>query len=225
LPAPVAKLTKKQILWLSGHKCEAHGHRYLDHYTCYVKEHDAEERVGFLDIESSNLNADYGIILTYCIKDSISGDILHDQISKEDIESSEAGKEDKRLMGTLLQDLAKFDKIVTYYGVRFDLPFIRTRAMVNGLDFLPYGALVHKDVYFAVKAKFKLSSSRLENACRVLLGKTNKTRIDSKNWAGAQRGDPQALEYVLKHNKFDVIDLEKLYHKVEGYGKPSANSI
>jgi len=76
-----------------------------------------------------------------------------------------------------------------------------------------------------VKAKFKLSSSRLENACRVLLGKTNKTRIDSKNWAGAQRGDPQALEYVLKHNKFDVIDLEKLYHKVEGYGKPSANSI
>ena len=225
MPAPIHQLKKQEILWLSGHKCEAHKHRYLDHYNCYLREQNIQERLGFLDIETSNLNADYGVILTYCIKDSQTGDILHCEISKEDIEISEPGKEDKRVVRQLIRDMGLFSKVVTYYGVRFDIPFIRTRAMVNKIPFLTYGTLTHKDVYFGVKAKFKLSSSRLENACRVLLGKTNKTRIDSKNWAGAQRGNPEAIAYVLKHNKYDVIDLEKLYYKVMDYAKPGANSI
>ena len=217
-------LTKQEILRFSQTMCE-HNHTLLEHTSCLEKAIGFRERIGFLDIEASNLDADFGIMLKYCIKDSISGEILHAEITKEDIETSEAGKEDKRVVKQCIEDMVKFDKIVTFYGVRFDIPFIRTRALVNKIPFLTYGALTHKDIYFSVRAKFKLSSNRLENACRVLLGKTNKTRINSKFWAGAQRGDPAALEYVLDHNKKDVIDLEKLYYKVEDFVRPIANSI
>ena len=223
--APVAKLTKKKITWLATHRCEAHGHTFLEHYNCYTKENVEEERIGFLDLETSNLNADYGMILTYCILDSRTDEILHGEITPEDIADSRPGREDTRVVKQLLKDLEKFDKVVTYYGARFDLPFLRTRAIVDKVPFLTYGALNHRDCWFTVRGKFKISSNRLENACRVILGKTRKTRITSQYWNGATRGEAECIAYVLQHNKYDVLDLRDLFYKIEDYARPNNNSI
>lgn len=210
-------------MWLATHRCPEHNHTYLSHYSCYKPEHS--ERIGFLDIEASNLDADFGIILSYCIKVENEDRIFEDVISKEDLDCSTAGDEDKRIVRQLVMDLNNFDKIVTYYGCRFDLPFIRTRALMCNVPFPHYGSLVHKDLYFVIKNKFKLSSNRLENACRVILDKTNKTRIESKFWRAAARGDEKSLAYVLDHNRKDVIDLETLYHEVINYSRQQNVSI
>ena len=211
---------------LAGGRCKAHRHTYLDHYGCYLKENQTRsETIGYFDIETSNLDADFGIILSYCILNDATNEILEGVITPEDIAQATPGQEDKVLVTKLVEDLQRFDKLVTFYGARFDIPYIRTRARVDGVTFPTWGTLKHKDIYFTVRGKFKLSSNRLENACRVILGKTRKTRVDAKHWRAGVRGEASGLAYILKHNRFDVQDLKRLYRAVIDYARPGANSI
>lgn len=219
---PVHRLKKNELVWLATHYCQ-HGHTFLEHYGCYIP--DEHERIGFLDIEASNLDADFGIILSYCIKDADSDCIYESVLTRNDIDRAAAGDEDKRVVRELIGDLGEFDRVVTYYGKRFDVPYIRTRALATGVEFPNYGSLIHTDLYFVVRHRFKMSSNRLENACRVLLGKTDKTRIEAKYWRAAARGDEQSLQYVLDHNRKDVLDLEKLYDKVVDFSRRTDTSI
>lgn len=222
---PIHRLKKAEIIWRATHTCR-HRHSYLDHPACYEQEHPDQTRRGFLDIEASNLSADFGIVLTWCIKKH-KGEIICDQITKKDIETARSGDEDKRVVSSLIQALGEFDEIVTFYGndYRFDVPFIRTRAIALGLDFPNYGTLRHIDIYPILKRKFRLSRNRQENAARVLLGSTEKTHIDPKYWRGGARGDQESLAYILDHNKKDVKDLERLYDRLIHYIKRQDTSI
>lgn len=220
---PIHNLSKTKLARMAKDTCEKHGHSYLEHYSCYQKEHPEEpEKIGFWDIEASGLVADYGQMLSWCIKDGQSNTIIQDWVTKEDVE---AGIEDTRIVQSCIDNLMEFDKIVTYYGSGFDFPFLRARALIDGLEFPEYGTLDHKDLYFLIRSKFKLSSRRLENACRQLLGATEKTRIDSKYWRAAVRGDAKSIAYIVEHNEYDVLDLEKLYNKTIKFHKVGANSI
>lgn len=225
MKAPIHRLKKAEIQKLSNGQCR-HAHSYLDHYNCYLTENPEEvERVGFFDLEASNLDADFGQMLSYCIKDSNSKEILGDIITKNDLVKNPPGQADKRIVRNCIRDLSKFDRIVTFYGARFDLPFLRTRAAVCGVDFPTYGSLSHKDLWFVIRGKYKLSSNRLQNACKVILGKTNKTHIEPKHWHGALQGNKKSLKYIYEHNCWDVLDLQDLYERVESFSRPSNNSI
>lgn len=97
MPAPVARMKKSEIIWLSRNKCR-HGHDYLSHYNCYIEENPDMARVGFLDIETSNFKANFGIMLTWCIKQK-DGSILEDAITEKDLKS---GNFDKLLLSLWL---------------------------------------------------------------------------------------------------------------------------
>jgi uncharacterized protein YprB with RNaseH-like and TPR domain len=221
---PIHHLTKKEIVYLAKHYCE-HGHSYLSHYSCYLKLPGKEPKVGFLDIETTNLSADFGIILSWCIKEAGKPVISNGVITKEEIEEAKAGDEDYEVVKSLLYNLSQYDKLITYYGKRFDVPFIRTRATSLGLEFPTYGTLDHIDLYDVVKRKFRLSSNRLEQACRILLGDTNKTKIEYKYWRAGARGEKSALAYILQHNRMDVVDLERLYNKTISFTRKNDTSI
>ena len=218
--APVSRLRKQDIVWLARHRCR-HYHSYLEHYSCYLEENPHRVRIGFFDIEASNLSASFGIMLSYCIKVGGKKEILHGVISKKDL----GGDLDKRIVEKCVKDLSTFDRVVTFYGKRFDFPFLRTRAVTLGVPFFNYGELIHEDVYFNIREKFKLHSNRLEQACRTLLGKTDKTHITPEYWIKALQGDKRSLDYILTHNKYDVKDLEKLYNKVYSFKMDSHSSI
>ena len=66
MSVPLHRLKKQELVWLATHRCR-HRHLYIEHYNCYLKEHPDREKIGFLDIESSNLDGDYGIMLSYWI--------------------------------------------------------------------------------------------------------------------------------------------------------------
>jgi uncharacterized protein YprB with RNaseH-like and TPR domain len=217
---PVWRLRKDEIVWLGTHRCR-HGNTYLEHYNCYLTENpNKKEKIGFLDIEASNLDANFGITLCYCIKEFGTGKIYQRLITKKEIEKDL----DKEVLKQFLRDIQHFDKVVTYYGTGFDLPFLRTRCLMNGLDFPEYGEKFHKDIYYLIRSKFKLNRNRQETACRALLGKTEKTRIEYKFWIKALRGDRKSLDYILDHCKKDVKDLEKLYKKVIRFNKETKRS-
>lgn len=218
--APVHRLNKADMIWLGTHKCK-HSHTYLEHYSCYLKECvEAQEKEGYLDIETTNLKASYGIMLCWCIYDA-NNNVMHEgRINKADLN----GTLDKRIVRELIECLKGFDRVYTYYGTKFDIPFARTRAIVHGLDFPIFRSVAHKDVYYIVRNKFCLHSNRLAVACEILLGETDKTRIDPGRWTRALMGDEEALNYILEHCRFDVLDLAKLHRKVEDFaGRPNSS--
>lgn len=222
---PLHRLKKTEIVWLSKNYCTAHRHTYLDHYSCYIKEKPNTERTATLDIETSNLKADYGIVLTYCIKPLGSDKILKGVITKDDITKGRHGDEDRRIVTDCITDMAKFDKVITYYGKRFDLPYLRARALHMGIDFPFFSTIKHIDVFDIVKHRFCMSRKSQEVACRFLLRHTDKTHFDGSIWRDAARGDIKALKMVLEHNIYDVQDLDKLYHKVIDFARRNDTSI
>lgn len=215
---PLARYRKAELLWMLEHKCK-HGELFVHHRDCYEAE-QRDLRVGFFDIETTHLKADFGIVLCWCCKEAGAHGKLHQSlITRKDMTREAPGFEDKRVVSEFVRLLPQFDKVVGFYSSRFDAPFMRARALQLGLEFPAFATLRHRDLYFTVRNRFALSSNRLENACRAMLGKTNKTRIEPAYWRAAGRGDPSALQYVLKHCKLDVEDLERLYNRVERYAR------
>jgi len=212
-------LKKSELQDYLTKRCK-HGHIYCEHPACYIKESGRETKIGYLDIETSNLKADFGVMLSYCIKEKGKSNILGRAITKKELENDL----DKDLVNECIQDMLKFDVVITYYGTRFDIPFIRSRALWWKLDFPIFGYLKHKDVYYMVRNKLCLSRNRLDNACR-LFGIEGKTHLDGTYWIKALTGDKKSLKYILDHNKADVEILEKLHEEIKDYVRNINRSI
>jgi uncharacterized protein YprB with RNaseH-like and TPR domain len=182
---------------------------------------DLIRRIGTLDIETSDFKADIGYMLSWCIKDY--GGVIHsDVITQKEVLN---GKFDKRITGSLLDKMADYDMLITYYGTGFDMPFIRTRGVINGFsNVLTIGDNIHFDLYYVIRNKFKIRRNSLKIATATLLGKTNKTDVDINVWKRARLGHKESLDYVMEHNEYDVIDTEKLYDLAVKYRrKPTAS--
>lgn len=205
--APLASLRKDELVYRATHRC-IHRHTYIEHPQCLPVD---RQRIGFLDIETFSLDADYGMILTWAIKTAGSDEIVTGAISARDIKRYKGGREDKRVVAELVAAMQKYDLLVTYYGSRFDVPYIRTRALVCGVEFPEFGVLQHHDLYYLAKYRLKLSRNSLDNVCRTVIGATEKTRVSGPVWREAARGNKKALAEILDHNRRDVRDTERVY--------------
>ena len=180
-----------------------------------------EYKIGYLDIEADGLKTDFATMLTWCIKEK-GGKITSGVIKKKELFSEI--DVDKRLMTDLAKELSKYKIIVTYFGTRYDLPFVRTKAMRYGLDILEYGGTYHWDMFYTVKSKMNLSRKSLDNACDYL-GIKGKTEIDKEAWRSAKYGNKAGLAEVLNHNEGDVVILEKLHEKLQPFRKWIRTSV
>lgn len=192
-----------------------HYHNGFSHQNCYNKKNklQVEEKIGFLDIETTGLKADYAYILTYCIKTQ-NGKLYKSTITKDDILS---GRYDKRLLKQLNKDIRRFDRVITQYGTRFDIPFIRSRCLYWGLSFPIFKEVKHTDIYFIAKAKLVLSSRRLGTICSFLGIPAKNHPIKPSIWFKCQYGNKNAINYVLTHNIEDVISLQRAWNKLHKY--------
>lgn len=181
-------------------------------------------KVGHLDIESSQLNASFGFIVSWAIKVDGEDTILGDRLQPRDFRQKDKLQTDKRVVMSLTDALKKFDVVTTYFGDYFDIPFIRSRCLKHDRPFLEYGSLVHVDVWKIVKRAMKLHSHRLE-AVASHLGVNSKTKLDPDTWSRGVMGDMDAIEEIWVHNREDVITLEKVYHIMKPYWAGTRRSI
>jgi uncharacterized protein YprB with RNaseH-like and TPR domain len=216
----ISGFKKDELIKMSSQKCK-HGHTYLEHPNCYLLEKNKEKKIGYLDIETGGFKANFDYMLTYCIKTKNKEEYYSGVISRNEILNYTF---DKNILLELIKVLNNYDTIVTYYGTKFDIPFIRTRAMMNKIDFLPFGAVQHKDCYYMVKNKMSLHRNSLDSACAAL-GIKGKNHIKGNYWMRAVVGDPDALRYVLDHNRKDCQILEKLHKKLMMYVKDTTRSV
>jgi uncharacterized protein YprB with RNaseH-like and TPR domain len=174
-------------------------------------------KVGYLDIESTALNASFGFMLSWYIKAEGKNEYDFAVITKKEIQDHEF---DKRITKELLEAFKKYDVLYTHYGAdrRFDIPFIRTRAVIHGLqDELPgYMEKFIMDTWVIARNKFKFHSNRLASIADVLgIEEVKKTPLSVKQWLLASTGDEKALGYIVLHNKRDVQVLEKVHKKLK----------
>ena len=197
---------------------------FLENRTIDAIEHEArrqgikyspvgEGRAGYLDIESSGLQGDFNFMLTWCIKEANSDNVYWSAITPNEIKN---GILDKRIIKELIRTLKGFKTIYTFYGTNFDIKFARTRALYHGLDFVPYGLVQHKDLYYLVKRILRIHSNRLESTAD-LLDISGKTHLHPRIWVQATGGNPKAIGYILDHNVADVKLLEAVHKKLMDY--------
>lgn len=223
-------LKKDELHYLMSHYCK-HGHSYIEHIQCFEKEKGTilkgniipDEKIGFFDIEASNLNADFGYIISYCIKE-MDGEISGYLLSPKEIRTHVF---DQYLMKQLIADLKRFDRIVVYWGAnwRFDIPFCRTRALHWDYEFPVYRERWVEDCFNLVKAKLRLHRNRLETACEYFNIPAKQHRLNPTEWQQAMAGCKESLEYIYEHNKEDVISLEILWKKLQSFGNRTRSSI
>lgn len=210
----------QQLDWLIKWKCQ-HRHNGVRHFNCFIKEFGIKERVGWLDIETSNLKANFGIVLCWCVL-ADDGTLYEDWLTKSDVLTN---NEDKRVVSTCIDTLNTFDRVITHYGTYFDIPFLRSRAIIHGLDFPKHGELYHTDVWRMAKTKLCFHSNRQDVIAESLQGKTVKTRISHPAWRKAMMGNEQAVAEVVDHCEKDVEDLKKNYNTLLPYYNVVKSSI
>jgi len=217
--------TKKELLAVLNYRCK-HSHSAFEHPSCYKKESKIVEKVCCLDIETSNLHADFGVILSWCIKSLDNKKLFVDTITLDDIHKN---KYDSRVVESCVKNLKEFDRVVGQFSTYFDIPFIRTRAEHWKIDFPKYGDIYHTDIWKIAKRKLRLHSNRQGSIAETILGQNIKTRIHPKIWLQMQFGSDKvredAIEYITKHNKKDVIQLEALYKRLRKYVREGRTSI
>lgn len=216
----IDRFKKQDIIWMENHYCK-HGFPYIQHTGCYLKERGQEPKVGFLDIESSGLKANFAVCYCYCIKVLGSDEVISRTITSKELKSKGL---DKPVIEQAIKDIMKFDKIVTYYGTGFDIPFLRTRALMHGLEFPKFGALFHEDIYYTARNKLCLHSKRLAVVEEALLGEAKKTVLEFEYWIRALGGDKKSLDYISHHCKMDVLSLEEVWKKLIGFKKHTNTS-
>ena len=237
--------------------------------------HD-DYKFGYFDIETSNFTANNGFMVSYAIKERDNDDVIYNEITQKEIL---AGDFDKRLVKECLEDLAKFNIWVTYYGTGFDLPFLRTRSEhwyreirtekyerlsesnvpelrdslqsllpddrkvpsrlkkeeiidlildrddeLASFEFPEFGTTYHFDLYYTVRAKFRLHRNSLGVATE-FFGIEGKTHMKPQEWMLARIADPKVMPLIKEHNIEDVIILEKLHEIVNPYRKWTRKSI
>ncbi len=208
-------MKKKDIIELFKYKCR-HGHNGFAHYNCYCTEERRVERIGFLDIEASNLKANFGIMLSWAIKPGDSDEVLYDVVEKADMEGTTL---DSRIVASCIETMQQFDKVVGHYSTKYDIPFIRTRALALDLGHLfpKQGEMLHEDTYYMAKSKLCLHSNRQDCVAETIQHINIKTRIDPDHWIRALQGKKEALDYIVEHNIMDVLQLEQNYLKLKPF--------
>ncbi|MBI2804670.1 MAG: ribonuclease H-like domain-containing protein [Planctomycetes bacterium] len=165
------------------------------------------------DLETTNLSADFGVVL--CGVTQIGGEpyALHSQRELSPMWHSRSDR-DFEVVQALLHELGRADFWIAHNGANFDIPFLQTRAAKWGLAFPPTRPLL--DPVILSRRKFRLSSNRLETLARVF-NCPPKTPLHPGDWLAATLArDEPAIKRIEKHCIRDVQILNALAPRFRG---------
>lgn len=144
------------------------------------------------------------------LDDSPKNIMYMDQRNSKDIEN------DKKLITAIWKLLDEADIIITQNGRRFDAKRLNARFIMHGLQ--PPSSYKHIDTYLIARKHFGFTSNKLEYMTDKLCVKYKKLKHAKFSgfslWKECLAGNKEAWTEMEKYNKYDVLSLEELYHKL-----------
>jgi uncharacterized protein YprB with RNaseH-like and TPR domain len=172
-----------------------------------------------VDLETTDLSGDRGIILCGCIKSSEQSGIITIRSDETNPRWDEGRRgDDRATTRQLARILASHDVIVAHNGGNFDIPFLRTRMLRWHLPRLPDLKLI--DPCLIAFRKFRLRNNSLATILDHLGLKDRKTPLDFAVWADAMHnGSRKAMDKIVNHCIQDVKALDGVLQMVKPYVK------
>jgi uncharacterized protein YprB with RNaseH-like and TPR domain len=166
------------------------------------------------DLETTNLSADFGVILCGVIKPA-GGKARVFRADHLNPRWPRGRSDDSHTLRAIVEELDKWDIWIVHNGNRFDIPFLRTRLLKHHLPALPSKKLV--DPVLLARNKLRMSYNSLEQIANHM-GVNSKTEVHPDLWVKAGLdGDRRAMSYIVKHCVEDVKTLEKVAGQLKVY--------
>lgn len=192
--------------------------------------HNDIRKIGYLDLETSGLSADFDFIITWAmlVRDVKTGKttIRKDRISIKDWNNARRKKDadliDERILQSLMSSISDIDYLVGHWFIgphRHDIPFTRSRIAINEVSGFPK----HKMIRFGDTQKWSRIIHRLRNNGLATIAdayslSTHKTEVKTKHWKNAAMFcDKKSIDYIMDHNIKDVIITYKVHKRIEQY--------
>ncbi len=223
----IKALSKTELNQRLKFRCKKHSHDGIIHHCCYDREKHIIERIGFLDIETTDLTAPWGFVICYVLGDK-KDNLTKRTITLQDLYNAEF---DKNLVSQFCKDIKSYDRIIGHYlgDRKFDIPMLRSRAELWHLPFPQYKFHSITDTHTILKNKFRLKSNSLRSGCEFFGIKAKQHNIKTKYWNYPMTGNPklmqEACDYILLHCEEDVISTIQLYKRISPYIKLTQTSI
>ena len=127
---------------------------------------------------------------------------------------------DKKMLKDFIKVADQADELVGHNGDRFDITWVRTRALIHGIPFTPY--IVSIDTLKLSRSLFKFNSNRLDYVTKLLLGE-GKSQTNFQMWKDLTllpyTKTKPTLNKMVKYCKRDVQILQDYFEKINPYIK------
>ena len=158
------------------------------------------------DLETSGLDADWAILLSTVIKPFGKDPIVFRADTYPEFMTDRVN--DRSMVAAVANELGKHAVVITHYGTKFDLPWLRAKMMKYGIAPLP--PMRAMDTYKLAKDNMKISRRRLATICDYLF-EGKKSEVSGNIWMDvAYKGSKERLDEIVEHNIQDCVLLENL---------------
>lgn len=123
---------------------------------------------------------------------------------------------DKRIVEDICKYLDKADFVIAHNGKKFDIPFIKSRAAINGIN--PPSPVKIIDTLIIAKKEMAFKRNTLQFLAEAL--QVDKQKYEHSNfngfklWKSCMEQDDEAWLEMKKYNILDVEVLEEVYYKL-----------
>ena len=130
---------------------------------------------------------------------------------------------DKTMLEVFIDVVIDADEIIGHNGDRFDIPWVRTRAIIHGLAFPAYVKSLDT-LKKARRGGFNFNSNKLDYLAEILLGENKMETGGFSLWTNIMEDNcKESMDKMVKYCSKDVELLERVYHKLDSYIKPNTH--
>lgn len=191
-------------------------------------------KVRFFDTESTDLQGNFGRLLSYSrvdlpVPDCKGGakcDCRKECVTfRRDVAPWRGRKvtDDRKLVLAIREDLEDADMIVGWNSILHDIPLINARLAAYGERPVKVGeryGTAHLDLmWYASGSSMKIGGRRLENVAKFFASPHQKTPLLPGVWADASAGDKDSMDFIIEHNEYDALVTRDVWVHLAPYVK------
>jgi uncharacterized protein YprB with RNaseH-like and TPR domain len=163
-----------------------------------------------IDIETTNLSANFGRIIVACFLDMDTKKVTTLRGDSEKYFNPNSLADDSLMVKDIKEILEGAWMWMGWYSKMFDIPFINTRLILAGEDSVD--RRLHCDLlYYSRRPTMCLSNSRLDTVAKTFEVDSQKVDLLPREWMGAIYLDEKEIDKAVDHCKNDVKALYELF--------------